>query len=82
MAYRYLTNNEILTKIIYLFLIGDTESNNSLNIESPSVVLAHNKSGRFESRFSTVKINSSNSLMFKNMEGSILGVWVAHAEGN
>ncbi|MBI4653605.1 MAG: phosphoribosylformylglycinamidine synthase [Nitrospirae bacterium] len=41
----------------------------------------HNRSGRFESRFSTVKILSSPSIMLKDMEGSVLGVWVAHGEG-
>ena len=40
-----------------------------------------NKSGRFESRFSTVRIISSPSIMLKGMEGSTLGVWVAHGEG-
>lgn len=44
--------------------------------------MCHNKSGRYESRFSSVKINSSKSIMFKNMDESILGVWIAHAEGN
>jgi phosphoribosylformylglycinamidine synthase len=41
----------------------------------------HNKSGRFESRFATVKILESPSIMLKDMEGSVLGVWVAHGEG-
>ena len=41
----------------------------------------HNASGRFESRFSTVRINNSPSIMLKGMEGSVLGVWVAHGEG-
>jgi phosphoribosylformylglycinamidine synthase len=41
----------------------------------------HNKSGRFESRFSTVKIVKSPSIMFSGMEGSVLGIWVAHGEG-
>lgn len=40
-----------------------------------------NKSGRFESRFSSVKIIKSNSIMLKDMENSILGIWVAHGEG-
>ncbi len=40
-----------------------------------------NKSGRFESRFSTVKILKSPSIMLEDMEGSILGIWVAHGEG-
>jgi phosphoribosylformylglycinamidine synthase len=41
----------------------------------------HNKSGRFESRFATVKIYESPSIMLKGMEGSALGIWVAHGEG-
>ena len=40
-----------------------------------------NQSGRFESRFSTVRILSSPSIMLRGMEESILGVWVAHGEG-
>ena len=40
-----------------------------------------NTSGRFESRFSAVKILPSPSIMLKGMEGSVLGVWVAHGEG-
>jgi phosphoribosylformylglycinamidine synthase len=41
----------------------------------------HNRSGRFESRFATVKIMKSPSIMLKGMEGSVLGIWVAHGEG-
>ncbi len=41
----------------------------------------HNQSGRFESRFSTVKILKSPSVMLKGMENSVLGIWVAHGEG-
>jgi phosphoribosylformylglycinamidine synthase len=41
----------------------------------------HNTSGRFESRFSTVKIFPNPSIMLNGMEGSILGIWVAHGEG-
>lgn len=40
-----------------------------------------NRSGRFESRFSTVRILQSPAIMLKGMEGSSLGVWVAHGEG-
>jgi phosphoribosylformylglycinamidine synthase len=40
-----------------------------------------NTSGRFESRFSTVRVLPSPSIMLKGMEGSVLGVWVAHGEG-
>jgi len=40
-----------------------------------------NLSGRFESRWVTVKILKSPAMMFKGMEGSTLGIWVAHGEG-
>ena len=40
-----------------------------------------NCSGRFESRFSCVSIESSPSMMLQGMSGSRLGVWVAHGEG-
>ena len=40
-----------------------------------------NVSGRFESRFSSVKILPSPSIMLKGMEDSVLGIWVAHGEG-
>lgn len=43
--------------------------------------LLENASGKFESRFSSVTIVESPSIMFKGMEGSSLGVWVAHGEG-
>lgn len=41
-----------------------------------------NPSGRFESRWVTVKILESPSIMLKGMEDSILGIWVAHREGH
>jgi phosphoribosylformylglycinamidine synthase len=41
----------------------------------------HNKSGRFESRFSSVRILPGPSIMLNGMEGSVLGIWVAHGEG-
>ncbi len=41
----------------------------------------HNASGRFESRFVTVRVESSPSLFFSGMEGSVLGVWLQHGEG-
>ena len=41
-----------------------------------------NKSGRFESRFVNVRVEKSNAIMLQGMEGSTLGVWVAHGEGH
>lgn len=40
-----------------------------------------NLSGRFESRWASVKILPSPAIMLQGMEGSVLGVWVAHGEG-
>ena len=42
----------------------------------------HNTSGRFESRFSSLRIFESPSIMLKGMENSVLGIWVAHGEGH
>ena len=41
----------------------------------------HNVSGRFESRFVTVRIDRSPAIMLRDMEESVLGVWVSHGEG-
>ena len=40
-----------------------------------------NLSGRFESRFATVRIQESPAVMLQGMEGATLGIWVAHGEG-
>jgi len=47
--------------------------------EQPRFV--HNSSGRFESRWSAVKVAPSPAVLLRGMEGSSLGVWVAHGEG-
>uniref|UniRef100_A0A672QG19 Phosphoribosylformylglycinamidine synthase n=1 Tax=Sinocyclocheilus grahami TaxID=75366 RepID=A0A672QG19_SINGR len=59
----------------FLGWVGEREDGGS------DVTLTHNKSGRFESRFVSVGILPSPSIMLKGMEGSALGVWVAHGEG-
>lgn len=41
----------------------------------------HNLSGRFESRWSTVKVGKSPALMLKGMEGLVFGIHVDHGEG-
>jgi phosphoribosylformylglycinamidine synthase len=61
---------------------GSDEGDHALPItKQPRFV--HNKSGRFESRFVTVRIEQSaaSKVWLKGMEGSQLGVWVAHGEG-
>ncbi|MGD8699893.1 MAG: phosphoribosylformylglycinamidine synthase [Gemmatimonadales bacterium] len=40
-----------------------------------------NASGRFESRFAAVQIQTSPAIMLRGMEASTLGIWVAHGEG-
>ncbi len=41
----------------------------------------HNASGRFESAFLNVSIPENDSVMFRSLAGSRLGVWIAHGEG-
>lgn len=60
-----------------LALLGWVASDGS----KTDVVLTHNKSGRFESRFVSVGILKSPSVWLSGMEGSALGIWVAHGEG-
>ncbi|MCU0303972.1 MAG: phosphoribosylformylglycinamidine synthase [Thermoanaerobaculales bacterium] len=40
-----------------------------------------NASGRFESRFATVRIEPSPAVLLEGMAGSTLGIWVQHGEG-
>lgn len=61
-------------------VLGWIPSNDGIPEEQQPRLL-HNDSGKFESRFSSVKIESSPAVMFEGMEGSSLGVWVAHGEG-
>lgn len=43
--------------------------------------LLHNDSHKLESIFVNVTIQPTNSVMLKSLEGSRLGVWIAHGEG-
>ena len=43
--------------------------------------MLHNDSHKFESRFLGVKVQPSPSVMLRSLEGSALGIWVAHGEG-
>jgi phosphoribosylformylglycinamidine synthase len=40
-----------------------------------------NTSGRFESRFATVRIEESPAVMLQGMAGAVLGIWSQHGEG-
>ena len=41
-----------------------------------------NASGKFECIFTAVNILESSAIMLKGLEGSTLGIWAAHGEGN
>lgn len=43
--------------------------------------MQHNTSHKFESAFVSVEIPQNESVMFKSLVGSKLGIWVAHGEG-
>jgi phosphoribosylformylglycinamidine synthase len=43
--------------------------------------MQHNDSHKFESGFVSVEIPENESVMFKSLSGSKLGIWVAHGEG-
>ena len=43
--------------------------------------MAHNDSGRFESGFVSLRIPKNHSVMLQNLEGTEIGIWIAHGEG-
>lgn len=45
------------------------------------VKFVENKSGRFESRMSTVKILENKNIFLRDLIGSVIPIWVAHGEG-
>lgn len=61
--------------------VGDGESDKRDDDGVPSVALLHNRSGRFECRWSSFKIEKSESIMLRRMQGTVIGCWVAHGEG-
>jgi len=56
--------------------IGDEDTK-----DGSGICLDHNLSERFECRWTTVRIENSPSIMLKDMQHSVLGVWIAHGEG-
>ncbi len=43
--------------------------------------MLHNDSGKFECNFTSVRIAENDSVMFKTLANSKLGIWSAHGEG-
>ena len=60
-------------------LLGWTPWKNIERRKQPRLI--QNPSGKFESRWTQVRVLPSPSVLFMGMEGSHLGVWVAHGEG-
>ena len=52
---------------------------NPEDVEKPKML--HNKTGKFECVFTSVKIQENNSVMLSSLAGSTLGIWSAHGEG-
>lgn len=63
---------------VYITIIDRAGSADS---GSANVFLGDNDSGRYESRFTTVRIDESPAIMLQGMAKSTLGIWVAHGEG-
>uniref|UniRef100_A0A6B2EE34 Phosphoribosylformylglycinamidine synthase n=1 Tax=Phlebotomus kandelakii TaxID=1109342 RepID=A0A6B2EE34_9DIPT len=61
--------------------VGSRDTKESA-FDVPDVALLHNRSERYECRWSTVKIPSdTKSVLLKRMRGSVVGCWIAHGEG-
>jgi phosphoribosylformylglycinamidine synthase len=43
--------------------------------------MSHNKSGKHESIFTSVRVADNKSIMLGSLSGTTLGVWVSHGEG-
>ncbi|MHB9140262.1 MAG: phosphoribosylformylglycinamidine synthase [Paludibacter sp.] len=55
---------------------------NLINPEHPKKAkMLHNDSHKFESEYVSLNIPQNDSVMFKSLSGSKLGIWVAHGEG-
>ncbi|XP_055450276.1 phosphoribosylformylglycinamidine synthase [Psammomys obesus] len=57
------------------------ESGHDCQPVQPGLLLRHNLSGRYESRWATVRVEPGPAVMLRGMEGSVLPVWSAHGEG-
>lgn len=64
---------------------SDPEEEEDVSLDSwpaqPGLLLRHNLSGRFESRWTSVCVGPGPAVMLRGMEGAVLPVWSAHGEG-
>ena len=91
-AFRY--NENVLQSIRHFFSREDTLSMGVCNgcqlvaalemlypEHEQKISMRVNESSKFESAFLNVEVGETNSVFFKPLQGSRLGVWVAHGEG-
>ncbi|CAG5135184.1 unnamed protein product [Candidula unifasciata] len=62
-------------------LLGWVAPDHTEDGDSQGLLLDHNISGRFESRFTTIQVEASPAIMLQGMEGTTWGMWVSHGEG-
>ncbi|XP_063240039.1 LOW QUALITY PROTEIN: phosphoribosylformylglycinamidine synthase [Bacillus rossius redtenbacheri] len=72
---------QLMSLLGWVGVQGPEDPSGGDEVRTPDVALDHNLSGRFECRFATVRIDKSPAVMLEGMEGSVMGVWVAHGEG-
>ncbi|KAH8404357.1 hypothetical protein KR222_004912 [Zaprionus bogoriensis] len=63
------------------FVGNTTTGTDTTTSGNPELALLHNRSQRFECRWSTVRIPPNRAIMLRNMHELVLGCWVAHGEG-
>lgn len=62
--------------------LGLISNNHAVTDAKDYAQMLHNVSHKFESGFVTLAIPENESVMFRTLGGSKLGIWVAHGEGN
>ena len=62
--------------------LGLINNNHAVADAKDYAQMLHNVSHKFESGFVTLAIPENESVMFRTLGGSKLGIWVAHGEGN
>lgn len=61
--------------------VGHSEATNKQVIDVPDIAVLQNKSGRFECRWSSIRVEDCKAIMLSKLKNSVLGCWIAHGEG-
>ena len=67
--------------MVELGLLTPAADSSSVTRHSSFASMLHNDSRKFESAFLGLTIPENDSVMFRTLAGSKLGIWVAHGEG-